>query len=569
MKDTKRLRRSESFSGWTTGLILLVPALLLGIGQAGCDSDDPAGGESRNAESAGLTRCSSCDSLEDYLKESATRMVEAAYNEADGCYRIIGMPGFPEEDFLAPVPGAATQDGGDYSTTNIQETGVDEPDFLKNDSEYVYLLNGGLFLIYDANPPTQAHEVSRVEVEGIPGQMFIRENMAVIFSTGIDPLPVEGKPGAYYGSKISLLDLTEKTSPRLIREIYLQGYYHTARLVDGFVHVVASGYTKIPVLDYGATLSENLQRIEQSTLDSWIPKLADVTYPPGGQSTTDHRLFSCEDFYLPASGDVHAILTIFSLDLDNPLEGPEEASILSPTSIAYASSQSIYVSSTAVSKEDCFQHTRIHKFDISARPGQALYRASGEVPGWLLNQFSMGEHEGFLRVGTTEDPVFSVEPSEMSNNLFVLQQKGESLEIVGEVRGIAPGERIYATRFLGDVGFMVTFEIIDPLFTFDLSDPADPQLLGELEVPGYSGYIHPVGDDHLLTIGQDTENMGDFAWFQGLQISVYDISDLTDPVLNDMEIIGSRGTGSEALHDHKAFNYFAPKDVLAFPVQCA
>ena len=567
MKDRKRPLTRTPFAEWKNRVIFLVLALPLGLGLVGCDSDKPPDGEPGNTENVGLTRCSSCDSLETYLKQSATRMLEAAYSEADGCYRIIGMPGFPEDDFLAPVPGAEAQSGGGHSTTNIQEAGVDEPDFLKNDSEYVYVLNGSHFLIYDADPPDEAHELSRVDVEGIPGQMFIRDNMAVIFSTLIDLLPVEDKPGMYYSQKITLLDLTDKALPQLVREIYLQGHYHTARLVDGFVHVIASSYTSMPMLDYGAPLSENLQRIERSSLASWIPKMTDVTHPQGSQSTTDQRLFSCEDFYLPGSGDIHAILTILSFDLDNPLAGPEESSILSPTSIAYASSQSIYVSHVAVSKEDCSQHTRIHKFDIGTSPGQALYRASGEVPGWLLNQFSMGEHEGFLRVGTTEDSFLSIDPSEMSNNLFVLQQKASSLDIVGEVRDIAPGERIYATRFLGDVGFMVTFEIIDPLFTFDLSDPTGPRILGELEVPGYSAYIHPAGDDHLLTLGQDAENMGDFAWFQGLQISVYDVSDLTDPILNDMEIIGGRGTGSEALHDHKAFNYFPPKGVLAFPIR--
>jgi hypothetical protein len=264
---------------------------------------------------------------------------------------------------------------------------------------------------------------------------------------------------------------------------------------------------------------------------------------------------------------MHAILTILTFDLDNPLEGPEESSIPSPTSVAYASSQSIYVSHAIVAREDCSRHTRIHKFDIRRRPGRTVYRASGEVPGWLLNQFSMGEHAGFLRVATTQEQIPPIDLSGMSNNLFVLEEQASSLDVVGEVRRIAPGEQIYAARFLGDVGFMVTFEIVDPLFTFDLSDPTNPRLLGELEVPGYSSYIHPAGDDHLLTIGQDVEDVGGSAWFQGVQISVYDISSLADPILNDMEIIGSRGTGSEALHDHKAFNYFPPEGVLAFPIR--
>ncbi len=564
MKGTRMVQTRLSLTEWSYRAILLVVVLTLGLVHIGCDSDDPAA----DTESVGLTRCTSCDSLETYLKQSATRMVETAYSEADGCYRIIGMPGFPEEDFLAPAPGGGEAlSGQDYSTTNLQEPGVDEPDFLKNDSEHVYVLNANHFLIYDADPPEEANEVSRTDIEGLPGQMFISQNMAVVFSSLTEPLPVEDEPGAYYSLKITLLDLTDKASPQLIREIYFQGHYHAARLVDGFVHVIASGYVNFPILDYGAELSENLERIEKAELASWIPNLADVIHPQGGKSTTDQRLLSCADFYLPGSGDIRAILTILSFDLDNPLEGPEQSSIVSPTSIAYASLQSIYVSHVGVEKEDCSRHTRIHKFDIRSNPGEAVYRASGEVPGWLLNQFSMGEHEGFLRVGTTEQPLFWGDPSEMSNNLFVLQQKASRLDIVGQIREIAVGEQIYATRFLGDVGFMVTFERIDPLFTFDLSDPTRPQILGELKVPGYSSYIHPVGDDHLLTIGQDAEDMGDFAWFQGVQISVFDISNLTDPILNDMEIIGTRGTGSEALHDHKAFNYFPPIEVLAFPIR--
>jgi hypothetical protein len=169
MKGTERTQTRASLAEWMCRMVLLVVVLPLGLGHAGCDSSD-----GRNTGDVGLTRCSSCESLETYLKQSATRMLEAAYSEADGCYRIIGMPGFPENDFLAPVPGGEAQDQGDHSTTNLQEPGVDEPDFLKNDSEHVFVLNGSRFLIYDANPPDEAHELSRVDMEGIPGQMFIR-----------------------------------------------------------------------------------------------------------------------------------------------------------------------------------------------------------------------------------------------------------------------------------------------------------------------------------------------------------------------------------------------------------
>ena len=483
------------------------------------------------------------------------------------------MPGDPALDGAAPVllPGIEQNASEGYSSTNIQESGVDEPDFIKNDGQYVYALSGGYFLIYAATPPEEAREISRTEVGGYPDAMLVTEDTAVIFSVPSWELDLPYdivEPGAYYGLKITILSVADKERPEILRELYVEGHYLTARQIDPIVHVVISSYLSFPALDFGDALPENVERIRASALESWIPTVLDVVHHGHDQEASTRPISACENFYLPQRKEIGPILTLLSLDLRNPLDPPQEVSIPSPAAIAYASTRSIYVSHADYAAGDYRPLTVLHKFDIGGDSGRAVYRASGEVEGWLLNPFSMGEKDEFLRVATTEerwDPEGSARL--LSNHLFVLEEDGKDLRVTGQVRGIAPDERIYAARFLGDVGFMVTFEEIDPLFTFDLKDPANPRLVGELEVPGFSSYIHPADPDHLLTIGRDTDNAGGFAWFQGMQISLYDISDLADPKLTEMKILGTRGTESEALFDHKAFTYFRPKEILALPIE--
>jgi hypothetical protein len=182
-----------------------------------------------------------------------------------------------------------------------------------------------------------------------------------------------------------------------------------------------------------------------------------------------------------------------------------------------------------------------------------------------LNQYSLGEYEDHLRIATTVQS-FGPFESVVSNSIYVLGVNEETLEITGKVEQIAPGETIYAARFMGPRGFLVTFERIDPLFTLDLSDPANPTVVGELKVPGYSDHIQMLDENHLLTIGKDAQDNGSFAWVQGVQLSIFDITDMANPTLKFKEIIGGRGTNSEANYNPKAFNHFAPLNALAFPI---
>jgi uncharacterized secreted protein with C-terminal beta-propeller domain len=215
------------------------------------------------------------------------------------------------------------------------------------------------------------------------------------------------------------------------------------------------------------------------------------------------------------------------------------------------------------------ESTILHK--ISINDGDISYVAQGEVPGRVLNQFSMDEHDGFFRVATTVGNVWD-QDVKSSNNVYILDK---DLNRISEIEDIAPGEQIYSARFLGGKAYLVTFKKIDPFFTLDLSDPYNPKILGKLKIPGYSDYLHPYDENHIIGIGKDTvealdslkesRNL-DFAWYQGLKIALFDVSDFKNPKEVAKIIIGDRGTDSPALYDHKAFLFDREKELLVIPV---
>jgi uncharacterized secreted protein with C-terminal beta-propeller domain len=223
------------------------------------------------------------------------------------------------------------------------------------------------------------------------------------------------------------------------------------------------------------------------------------------------------------------------------------------------------------SPESDKQTTIIHK--ISINTGNVTYIAQGEVPGRILNQFSMDEYNGYFRIATTVDGIWNSEtPS--SNNIYVLD---DHLKQVGKVENIAPGESIYAARFMGDRAFLVTFVQVDPLFTVDLADPSNPRILGELKIPGYSEYLQPYDENHIIGIGKEVDPTIDadkvhtpgaiyYTAILGLKIALFDVTDIEHPVEEAKVVIGDRGTDSPALYDHKALLFDREKNLLVLPV---
>jgi uncharacterized secreted protein with C-terminal beta-propeller domain len=203
-------------------------------------------------------------------------------------------------------------------------------------------------------------------------------------------------------------------------------------------------------------------------------------------------------------------------------------------------------------------------FRIALDQEKIVAMAEGTVSGSVLNQFSMDEYNGTFRIATTTNEWWSDEGPK--NHLFIMNM---SLNVVGKLEDLAPGETIYSARFMGNRGYIVTFKNIDPLFVIDLTDPTAPTVLGSLKVTGYSGYLHPYDENHLIGIGKETELDKDNPLQQGVKISLFDVSDISNPVEIDKYEIGDRGTESPVLDDHKALLFDKTRNLLVIPVLVA
>src|SRR5690606_17326054 len=246
------------------------------------------------------------------------------------------------------------------------------------------------------------------------------------------------------------------------------------------------------------------------------------------------RLLDCDDLYRPTEGARIGTLAVVNIDLDEDDDKPDASGVLAQGWQVYASEDNLYVAMSSWGwrgwgwNQD--PSLEIHKFALRGKGGKPQYRASGKVDGWLLNQFSMSEHNGHLRVATTTngswDPRTGEQQRQVSNNIFVLEESDRGLREIGAIRDIAPGEQIQSARFMGDRGYLVTFERIDPLFTIDFSDPEKPRIAGELKIPGFSSYMHPLGENHILAVGMDGTETGQLT---GMQVSIFDITDFDKP----------------------------------------
>ncbi len=509
------------------------------------------------------------------FKEYLARQARSS-NSSQGGLGLFLPVGSMDTFSASPRNGAGSEDGAaagsandDYSTTNLQEEGVDESDVLKNDGQYFYLLKAGELRIAKVDEPNALAEVGRLEVEGQPDSLYLMDDTLVALSLrggyyyafgmaedgGASPaVATASVPEDDWTNKtyVTLIDAADRTAPTVIKTYTLEGQLQDSRMIGGRLYLVLSYYPQLPPLD----------EIPDTPYDDLVPRF--VTGDGAGNTSPAQPIASWSSFYRPADPDGYGMLTVVTIDTNDLEAEPKSVGVTADTGVVYASTEALYLTDTEWGYgPDTTEQTVIHKFAF-AEEG-ATYVTSGAVPGRPLNQFSLSEYEGYLRIATTLGRLTS-RGGNVSNHVFVLGEGQEGLDIVGEVRNIAPGEEIYSARFMGPKGFLVTFVKVDPLFTLDLSDPANPRLVGELKVPGYSNYIHLMDDDHLLTIGKDSEEVGGGSWYQGVKLSIFDVSDFANPREAFTQIIGGRGTESEALRDHKAFNYYAPKDVLAIPI---
>jgi inhibitor of cysteine peptidase len=458
---------------------------------------------------------------------------------------MLNMPGRfwsggAEEDALAPAPGES-----DYSTTNIQVAGVDEADIVKTDGEYIYFVSGNKTIIVKAYPPEQAQIVSQIELEGTIIGIFINGDRLVLFEQETpyylyyDDVPAVRESSVPYVSPkifVKVYDISDRDNPRLQREVSSDGQYVSSRMIGDYAYVV---------------VNEPVYEEEDEPILPEIRVRANETEIPA----TDIYYSNVSDYY-------YMYTTIIAVNTQNDDQEPTyETILLGASSNLYVSLNNIYLT-IPVWGSDIFgrevwdsQKISIHRIHIEG--AEIEYVASGEVPGMVLNQFSMDEYADYFRVATT------TWGETTGNHVYVLDM---DLNIVGSLEDLAPGETIYSARFMGERGYLVTFKQVDPLFVIDLSDPRHPEELGYLKVTGYSDYLHPYDENHLIGIGKETTDAGEFAWYQGVKISLFDVSDVGNPQEMSKLEIGDRGTDSPVLWDHKAFLFDKARNLLVMPI---
>ena len=306
--------------------------------------------------------------------------------------------------------------------------------------------------------------------------------------------------------------------------------------------------------------------LDAGSLTEWMPKVLDTA----GETTTESTLASCASFYKPTIQQGLNLVAVVALDLQADAADFDATITIGQSDTIYANAGSLYVASythgywfwngiaALEGEEEPVDFSLIHKFNLAS--GDMSYAASGKAPGRILNQFSLDEHDGALRVATT-----SGFGDVSSNGVYVLTEQEGTLAQVGSTTNLAQGEEIYSARFIGDKGYVVTFRQVDPLFTLDLSDPTNPAVVGELKIPGFSTYIHPLDDNHLLTIGRDALDQGDWVEIEGIQLQIFDVSDPANPTVAFKNTFGNAGSSSAALYDHRAFAWFADTGLLAVP----
>ena len=525
---------------------------------------------------AGLVRFDECDALLEHLRsEAAARVGPWGFGERPdyGFDDVMVEEEMAEAAADAPAsdgPAIDSQrqppvEGVDYSGTNVQEAGVDEADIIKTDGSRIFAMSAGRLIVVD---------VASREILG--SVRLAAGESAELFLDGDSVLAIQQTSGGGGDPREAVIERIDVRAgaPEIVETIRVQGDYVSARSIGGTARVILRSQPSgdFPFVYPGGPGSEpiaeeaNSALLLDSTLEDWLPAYS-ITSADG--TTTEGLLPPCEQVHAPTVFSGFGVTTVLSVPVAGAIDPAAATSVLAPGETVYASLQSMYVSTTswidpaADESGDIDQdqvradfRTNIHRFDISDPTG-AVYTASGSVPGEIHNQFALSEHAGHLRVVTTTGRW----SSDSQSWVRVLAKSGGELTEVGSVGDIGRGERVQSVRFAGDVGYVVTFRQVDPFYTIDLSDPAEPAVIGELKIPGFSSYLHPIGDGLVLGVGSDADETGRVT---GAKVSMFDVSNLADP--REVAVWTAPSGWNNIGWDHRAFLWWTPEQLAVIPV---
>lgn len=508
----------------------------------------------------------------------------------------------------------ALEGSSDYSTTNLQVDGVDEADIIKNDGQYIYQVNNQELIVAQVFPSDPMSIVSRIafkQGEYTPQELYVDDKYLVLIGSAYyleaSPLktpqeevqPIDPVSGAVQSQKRSqiqiyppqynktttkaiIYDLADKTNLKKIREVELDGNYVSSRKIGSNLYLIANKYLDTyhimqqesdpPQPSYRDTVGKGkFVKIGYNDIH-YFPNFLEPNYLLIAGLNLDLKdremqvssyLGSSQTVYASASNLYVALTQYQRIDQPAPMSQPTTDS--STSSSAPSATASSLVAPEQLIPSSFKTTTALYKFSLDK--GAVTYNNKGEVPGTVLNQFAMDENNGFFRIATTTGEINRTDNLTSKNNVFILD---EALQLTGKVEDIAPGEKIYSVRFMGERGYMVTFKNVDPFFVLDLKNPASPRVLGALKIPGFSDYLHPYDENHIIGFGKETVELSQYgstnAYYQGLKLAVFDVTDVSHPVEMFKTSIGDRGTDSEVLRNHKALLFDKEKGILSFPV---
>lgn len=505
---------------------------------------------------ADLKKFSSYEELKNFIYERMIFANSQDYDLTDFFFPLIVRKSIVTQKSLSiplsQLSSIYSETPNDYSKTNIQVEGIDEADTVKTDGKYIYIVSGRKIFIIMAYPPEKAEFLSQIKLNGTIVGLFINKDKMIIFENlmGNRYFKIYGKNDRY-GTSIKIYDISNRRKPILEREILFEGWYFDSRMIEDYVYVIINNY---------AVSYENGEVI--------LPKIC--------IDNNVEKIQANEIYYANVPNVFYTFTTIISINIQNAKQKPNyETFLTGETTCMYVSQKNIYIAIPTIASIrvlnipyiDEEESTLIYRIRIEK--GEIKCEASGKVPGKPLNQFSMDEYKEHFRIATTTGYVArSLEEATSKNHVYILNM---NLNITGKLENLAQGERIYSARFIGERCYLVTFKKVDPLFVIDLENPNMPKVLGKLKIPGYSDYLHPYDENHLIGIGKETVEAeeGDFAWYQGVKISLFDVSNVSKPKEIAKYEIGDRGTDSLVLRDHKALLFDKSRKLLVLPILIA
>lgn len=611
-----------------------VAAMVLGIAAcASGDSEPRAGGDSpvflgvRSSAPTLLQENQTCDEvLEDFQSFAPTvfrnnfgfgggEFFETGGVVSDALVAEDGTAGDSSSagDAAPATPGGGRGTDGESSDTNTQEAGVDEPDTVENDGDFVYVVDQQELVILDG---ASADVVSRTPLASFGAQLLLSGDRLLAVTGGaflgggpiamegdvaapsapdgaeplpaepvpvepvpVDPFPIE-PPSFQSGMTIQLIDVSDRAAPVVVETTEIEGNHVDTRVVDGVARIVVTSYPQPHQIDRlfdgggGANDADDLEAAMEDTIDEtdigdWLPSFRTVSAAADGTapSSVEGSIVECDDVLVPEVNAGISETSILRVDFDEGFDPSNTTTIVAEAGTVYASTSTLYVAATkfvqfdeqgSVSSEDW--STAIHAFDLGG-DGAATHVAAGEVKGSTLNQFSLSEYDGHLRIATTQGtPWGGSEDSQSGVHVFRID--GGELVEVGSVDGLGRTETIQSVRFMGPVGYVVTFRQTDPLYVIDLADPTAPATVGELKIPGFSSYLHPIGDGRLVGVGRDADLDGRD---RGFLVSLFDVSDPTAPT--QLQTFTEREAYSQAGNDPQAFLWWAPESAAIMPIE--